>query len=89
MFKEVSVALLRGYAIKCHNVTPNVRLVSVCGDARKVLARVGGDVKADLVVVGCRGRDGVVARMMGSVSEYVVHHGGVPVMVVRVPSEGE
>jgi nucleotide-binding universal stress UspA family protein len=39
--------------------------------------------KADLVVVGSRGRTGLKAALLGSVSEHVVGHVECPVVVVR------
>ncbi|WP_298346858.1 universal stress protein [Ferrimicrobium sp.] len=39
--------------------------------------------KADLVVVGARGHGGFQALMLGSVSDQLVHHCPVPVVIVR------
>ncbi|WP_298212547.1 universal stress protein [Ferrimicrobium sp.] len=39
--------------------------------------------KADLVIVGARGHGGFQALMLGSVSDQLVHHCPVPVVVVR------
>ncbi len=37
----------------------------------------------DLIVVGRRGRNGLKAMMMGSVSNYIVHHASCSVLVVQ------
>jgi nucleotide-binding universal stress UspA family protein len=47
------------------------------------------DWNADLIVVGSRGRSGLVRVVMGSVAETVVRHAPVPVLVVRRPKDAD
>ncbi|WP_432921113.1 universal stress protein [Microbispora sp. CA-135349] len=56
---------------------------AVC--AHPVTALVEAGQKADLLVVGSRGRGAVGAAVLGSVSRAVLHHAHCPVAVVRVP----
>jgi nucleotide-binding universal stress UspA family protein len=59
-------------------VTPRV----VRGHAGTILVEESGD--ADLLVVGSRGHRTAVGMLLGSVSEYCVHHAACPVVVVRL-----
>jgi len=54
-------------------------IVECCGPAELLLRQGEG---ADLLVVGARGRDGVVGLVLGSVANQVVHHPPCPVVVV-------
>ncbi|MGI5157401.1 universal stress protein [Microbispora sp. CA-102843] len=56
---------------------------AVC--AHPVAALVEAGEKADLLVVGSRGRGAVGAAVLGSVSRSVLHHAHCPVAVVRPP----
>lgn len=58
----------------------------VQGDAAHVLEAEARD--ANLVVVGSRGRSGIAAALLGSVSKHVVDHAPCPVVVVKAPRDG-
>ena len=47
------------------------------------LCSVAESEKADLIVMGTRGMGTIRRTIMGSVSDYVVHHAKCPVLVCR------
>lgn len=51
------------------------------------VARLAADEKADLVVVGTRGRTGIERAVLGSVAEGIVRHAPCAVLVARAPQE--
>jgi nucleotide-binding universal stress UspA family protein len=53
------------------------------GDAGHQLCQVAKDWSADLIVIGRRGRTGLTEALLGSVSNYVVHHAPCDVLVVQ------
>ena len=63
-----------------------VRTISAGGPPGSTLTHLALD--ADVLVVGSRGRGGLGAALLGSVSTYCVHHAHCPVLVVsdRRPS---
>lgn len=52
------------------------------------IVRVAEDRDADMIVVGSRGRSGLRAVLLGSVSNGVVHHADRPVLVVPYLHQG-
>lgn len=53
------------------------------GDAGKAIAELADAWDADLVVLGRRGHRGLTEIVMGSVSNYVVHHAPCSVLIVQ------
>jgi nucleotide-binding universal stress UspA family protein len=53
------------------------------GDPGQTLCRLAGELSADVVVVGSRGRGALKRALLGSVSGYVVHNAPCPVLVIR------
>lgn len=53
------------------------------GQPRDVICFVAKEESPDIVILGSRGLGSVERLMLGSVSDYVVHHCASPVLVVR------
>ena len=53
------------------------------GDPGQTLCRLAGELSADVVVVGSRGRGALKRALLGSVSGNVVHNAPCPVLVIR------
>jgi nucleotide-binding universal stress UspA family protein len=56
---------------------------AVVGDPPDVLVKTVADAGADLLVVGNRGLNSVVGRLLGSVPSSVARHAGCDVTIVR------
>jgi nucleotide-binding universal stress UspA family protein len=53
------------------------------GSPREVICHISGEIKPDLLILGSRGLGNLERLMLGSVSDYVVHHAPCPVLIVR------
>ncbi len=56
------------------------------GDPERAISDVAETWKADLIVVGRRGRSGMAEFFLGSVSNYTLHHAPCSVYIVHPPS---
>jgi nucleotide-binding universal stress UspA family protein len=82
--RQVLAERLAGWSEKYPDVAVR-RLVAYDRPAR---ALVGESGRAQLVVVGSRGRGGLHGMLLGSVSQALLHHAHCPVAVVR-PAGGD
>ncbi|KAJ3043435.1 hypothetical protein HDV00_005133 [Rhizophlyctis rosea] len=63
-------------------------LLSTQGDPREeIIAKIEA-LKIDLVVMGSRGRGALKRSLLGSVSDYVIHHAKCPVTIVKSNEHG-
>jgi nucleotide-binding universal stress UspA family protein len=53
------------------------------GDPRHALARAAVEEHADLMVLSCTGQSGHSDMSVGSVSDYLINHLNIPVLLVR------
>ena len=59
------------------------------GAPPQTLFSVWKEKKADLIVMGSRGRGSVESIVMGSVSQYILHHVTAAVTIVRKMEQGQ
>ena len=87
--EEAAEVVLEQGVDRARRAHPDLRIerALVHGTAATVVLAEAG--KADLVVVGSRGRGGFAGLLLGSVSQQVVHHAPCPVVIVphTTPSE--
>lgn len=57
------------------------------GNPKSAILEVAREQKADLIVVGSHGQSGLERALLGSVSDYVLHHAHCSVTVVRDGTE--
>jgi nucleotide-binding universal stress UspA family protein len=59
------------------------------GQAGTTICRLAKNWEADLIVMGRRGRSGLTALLLGSVSNYVLHHAPCSTLIVHTPLEAK
>jgi nucleotide-binding universal stress UspA family protein len=66
---------------------PQIRLVSSTKTAAQAILEVAQTEKADLIVMGTHGREGVERLQLGSVAQAVAGSSSIPVQIVPVRSQ--
>jgi hypothetical protein len=59
------------------------RISADCRHPGPTICKLAHDWPADLIVLGNRGRSGMAELLLGSVSNYVLHHAACSVLVVK------
>jgi nucleotide-binding universal stress UspA family protein len=79
--------LLREQAQRCmaelRMLVPDAQTVILEGSPRPVIVDAAPELDCQMTVMGTHGRSGLAHLLLGSVAEYVVRNGKVPVFTVR------
>ncbi|MBE9181101.1 universal stress protein [Oculatella sp. LEGE 06141] len=88
MHKQQGLELLQ-FQIQ-HSTEAGVRatFTQVAGDPGRAICRLALEWEADLIVMGRRGLSGLSEILIGSVSNYVLHHAPCSVLTVQTPQRG-
>ena len=66
-----------------HILQINGIVIRLHGEAGHAIVQLANEEVADLIVVGCRGKGSIRRTFTGSVTDFIVHHAEVPVIVAR------
>lgn len=76
-------AFLEGLGQKLKDKKVGGKVKSVGGNPGEVICKVAEEEQAKLIVTGTRGMGTIRRTFLGSISDYVIHHSHVPVLVCR------
>lgn len=81
--EELGLKNLQSLAKQARDVGVEVEFMQKLGAPGRVICSIAHTWGADLIVVGCHGRTGISELVLGSVSNYVLHHAPCSVLTVR------
>lgn len=82
-YESAGIEELRQFAAAAMAQGVKTEFTQVAGDPGRVICDIAKSWEADLIVVGNRGRSGLSEFLLGSVSNYVMHHAASSVLVVH------
>ncbi|MEO1402128.1 MAG: universal stress protein [Cyanobacteria bacterium J06635_1] len=77
---------LRGFTQQATEAGVSTEFTQVAGSPGRAICNLAKSWEADLVMVGSHGRTGLSEALLGSVSNYVMHHAPCSVLVVHEPT---
>lgn len=86
--REERARLAQGVVLEARATGIDATFVLWDGEPGSGILAVADAEGADLIIVGSHGRGTVGRYLLGSVSDYIVHHAACPVLVVRPTEEG-
>lgn len=85
IFKQEGLKLLRFYAKQAIAAGIQTEFTQITGSPSSTICEFARSCRANVVVIGRRGHSGFQELLLGSVSNYVVHHAPCPVLLVQTP----
>ncbi len=83
IYENQGLKLLQSLAEKATVAGVNTEFTQKVGNPGRAICEVGQTWGADLVLLGRRGRSGLNELLLGSVSNYVLHHASCSVLAVQ------
>jgi nucleotide-binding universal stress UspA family protein len=82
-FEKIGLETLQSYEQEAIAAEINAQSQQVLGSPGKTICKVAKAEQVDLIVIGHRGRSGLSEIILGSVSNYVLHHASCSVFMVQ------
>lgn len=73
----------KAHSLKLPGVTVTTCVLPEQGPIAVILQEFAKKAKADLIAISAHGKTGMIGRLVGSVADRIVHHGGIPVLLVH------
>jgi nucleotide-binding universal stress UspA family protein len=83
MYEKQGIEMLRSLTEEASAAGVKAEFSQKVGNPGRTICSLASTWGADLIVVGRRGRSGLTELLLGSVSNYVVHHASCSVLVVE------
>jgi len=81
--RKESVKLLDKTRNELKEITPAIESITLVGNPGLSIIETANEKGCDLIVMGSRGLGAVKSFLIGSVSNYVLHHAKCPVMIIH------
>lgn len=84
-FEQKGLEMLNAFAKNAIAAGVKTEFTQITGHPSSTICEFARSAHADLIVIGRRGRSGLQEMMLGSVSNYVVHHTPCSILLVQTP----
>jgi nucleotide-binding universal stress UspA family protein len=86
-FEHEGLAMLKKRAVEASKAGISVEYQQIYGSSARTICKVAKEAEIDLIIIGRRGRSGLSELLLGSVSNYVLHHAPCSVLTVQLPGQ--
>ncbi|MEH2051501.1 universal stress protein [Nostoc sp.] len=83
-FKNLGIQMLQSFCAQANTAGVTTEFTQNVGNPGRVVCDLAHSYGADLIVIGRRGRSGLMELFLGSVSNYVLHHAPCSVHIVHL-----
>ncbi|MDJ0737235.1 MAG: universal stress protein [Nostocaceae cyanobacterium] len=83
VFKTEGLKMLQSFGSQANTADVSTEFRQIVGSPGQVICKVAREWDADLILVGRRGLSGLTEFLLGSVSNYVLHHAHCSVLTIN------